>query len=108
MYKQQRYELVESLQLKGITDELLLQAISKVEREKFISAVMKPNSYKDIALPIGHGQTISQPYTIAIMTQALEIKKGDKVLEIGTGSGYQAAILYCPFLFVMLQSLLQL
>ena len=93
MYKQQRYELVESLQLKGITDELLLQAISKVEREKFISAVMKPNSYKDIALPIGHGQTISQPYTIAIMTQALEIKKGDKVLEIGTGSGYQAAIL---------------
>jgi protein-L-isoaspartate(D-aspartate) O-methyltransferase len=94
MYKQQRYELVESLQLKGITDELLLQAISKVEREKFISAVMKPNSYKDIALPIGHGQTISQPYTIAIMTQALEIKKGDKVLEIGTGSGYQAAILY--------------
>jgi len=94
MYKQQRYELVESLRLKGISDESLLQAISKVEREKFVPPVMKPNAYKDIALPIGYGQTISQPYTIAIMTEALQIKKGDKVLEIGTGSGYQAAILF--------------
>jgi protein-L-isoaspartate(D-aspartate) O-methyltransferase len=94
MYKQQRYELVESLRLKGISDELLLQAMSKVEREKFVSAVMKPNAYKDIALPIGYGQTISQPYTIAIMTEALQIKKGDKVLEIGTGSGHQAALLF--------------
>jgi len=94
MYKQQRYELVESLRLKGIADELLLQAMTKVEREKFVSAIMKPNAYKDIALPIGYGQTISQPFTIAIMTEALQIKKGDKVLEIGTGSGYQAALLY--------------
>ena len=94
MYKQQRYELVENLRLKGITDEVILKALSNVEREKFISSVMKPNAYKDIALPIGYGQTISQPFTIAIMTQALEVKKGDKVLEIGTGSGYQAAILY--------------
>jgi len=94
MYKLQRYELVESLRLKGITDELLLQSMAKVEREKFVSAVMKPNAYKDIALPIGYGQTISQPFTIAIMTEALQIKKGDKVLEIGTGSGYQAALLY--------------
>jgi protein-L-isoaspartate(D-aspartate) O-methyltransferase len=94
MYKQQRYELVESLRLKGIADDLLLQAMSKVEREKFVSAVMKSNAYKDIALPIGYGQTISQPFTIAIMTEALQIKKGDKVLEIGTGSGYQAALLY--------------
>jgi len=94
MYKLQRSELVENLRLKGISDELLLQAISKVEREKFVSPVMKPNAYKDIALPIGYGQTISQPYTIAIMTEALQIKKGDKVLEIGTGSGYQAAILF--------------
>ncbi|MCW8804114.1 MAG: protein-L-isoaspartate O-methyltransferase, partial [Ignavibacteriaceae bacterium] len=84
MYKLQRYELVESLRLKGITDELLLQAMAKVEREKFVSTVMKPNAYKDIALPIGYGQTISQPFTIAIMTEALQIKKGDKVLEIGT------------------------
>jgi protein-L-isoaspartate(D-aspartate) O-methyltransferase len=94
MYKLQRFELVESLRLKGITDELILKALTVVEREKFVSSVMKPNAYKDIALPIGYGQTISQPFTIAIMTQALEVKRGDKVLEIGTGSGYQAAILY--------------
>ncbi len=94
MHKQQRYELVESLRLKGIADEFLLQAMSKVEREKFVTSVMKPNAYKDIALPIGYGQTISQPFTIAIMTEALQIKKGDKVLEIGTGSGYQAALLF--------------
>jgi len=94
MYKKQRYNLVENLRMKNISDELLLQAISNVEREKFVSPVMKPNAYKDIALPIGYGQTISQPYTIAVMTQALQIKKGDKVLEIGTGSGYQAAILF--------------
>jgi protein-L-isoaspartate(D-aspartate) O-methyltransferase len=94
MYKQQRYDLVASLRLKGITDELLLQALAKVEREKFVSSVMKPNAYKDIALPIGYGQTISQPFTIAIMTEALQIIKGDKVLEVGTGSGYQAALLY--------------
>jgi protein-L-isoaspartate(D-aspartate) O-methyltransferase len=94
MYKKQRYELVESLRLKGISDEPLLQAISKVEREKFVSPVMKPNAYKDIALPIGYNQTISQPFTIAIMTSALQVKKGDKVLEIGTGSGYQAAVLF--------------
>ena len=94
MYKLQRYELVQNLRLKGISDEILLQAVSKVEREKFVQSVMKPNAYKDIALPIGYGQTISQPYTIAVMTEALQIKKGDKVLEIGTGSGYQAAVLF--------------
>jgi len=94
MYKKQRYNLVENLRMKNISDELLLQAISNVEREKFVSPVMKPNAYKDIALPIGYGQTISQPYTITVMTEALAIKKGDKVLEIGTGSGYQAAILF--------------
>jgi protein-L-isoaspartate(D-aspartate) O-methyltransferase len=94
MYKQQRFELIENLKLKGISDESLLQAMSRVEREKFVSPVMKPNAYKDIALPIGYSQTISQPYTIAVMTQALEVKKGDKVLEIGTGSGYQAAVLF--------------
>ena len=94
MYKQQRRELVENLKLKGISDESLLIALGKVEREKFVQPVMKPNAYKDIALPIGYGQTISQPYTIAIMTEALQVNKGDKVLEIGTGSGYQAAILF--------------
>jgi protein-L-isoaspartate(D-aspartate) O-methyltransferase len=94
MYKLQRYELVENLKLKGITDKILLQALSKVEREKFVQPVMKQNAYKDIALPIGYGQTISQPFTIAVMTEALQIKKGDRVLEIGTGSGYQASILF--------------
>ena len=94
MYRLQRTELVENLRLKGISDESLLQAIRKVEREKFVPPVMKPNAYKDIALPIGYSQTISQPYTIAIMTESLQVKKGDKVLEIGTGSGYQAAVLF--------------
>lgn len=94
MYKQQRFELVESLRLKGIKDELLLQAMLNVEREKFMPSGVRQHAYKDIALPIGYGQTISQPYTIAIMTEALQIKKGDKALEIGTGSGYQAALLY--------------
>lgn len=94
MYKQQRFELVESLRLKGITDELFLQAMLKIEREKFIPTGVRQHAYKDIALPIGYGQTISQPYTIAIMTEALMVKKGDKALEIGTGSGYQAALLY--------------
>ena len=94
MYKQQRIELVESLRLKGITDELFLQAMLKVEREKFIPSGVRQHTYKDIALPIGYGQTISQPYTIAVMTEALKVEKGDKALEIGTGSGYQAALLY--------------
>ena len=94
MYKQQRFELIESLRLKGMKDELFLQAVLNVEREKFIPSGVRQHAYKDIALPIGYGQTISQPYTIAVMTEALQIKKGDKVLEIGTGSGYQAALLY--------------
>ena len=94
MYKQQRFELVESLRLKGIEDENLLQAMTRVEREKFIPSGVRQHAYKDIALPIGNGQTISQPYTIAVMTQALQLKRGDKILEIGTGSGYQAAILF--------------
>ncbi len=93
MYKLRRLELVESLERKGITDSSLLNAMREVEREKFLPSGMRANAYRDIALPIGYGQTISQPYTIGIMTQALNVKKGDKVLEIGTGSGYQAALL---------------
>ena len=94
MFKQQRSELVDSLSKKGIFDEVLLRAMNEVQREKFIPSGVHAHAYKDIALPIGYGQTISQPYTIAIMTQALKVKKGDKILEIGTGSGYQAALLY--------------
>ena len=93
MYKFQRLELIDSLANKGIYDEGILKAMREVPREKFIPSGVRPHAYKDIALPIGFGQTISQPYTIAIMTQALAVKKNDKVLEIGTGSGYQAALL---------------
>ena len=93
MYKLQRLELVESLEKKGITDESFLNAMRDVEREKFIPSGVRQHTYRDIALPIGHGQTISQPYTIGIMTQALNVKKGNKALEIGTGAGYQAALL---------------
>lgn len=93
MYKLQRLELVESLELKGIHDKSVINALREVQREKFIPTGVRSHAYRDIALPIGFGQTISQPYTIAIMTQALKVKEGDKALEIGTGSGYQAALL---------------
>jgi len=85
--------LVDSLAEKGINDKNVLKAMREVQREKFVPLLMKLNAYRDIALPIGYEQTISQPYTVAIMTQALSVKKGNKILEIGTGSGYQAAIL---------------
>jgi protein-L-isoaspartate(D-aspartate) O-methyltransferase len=93
MYETEREELVEKLRKRGITDENVLRALSIIERDKFVPDPLKIHAYKDIALPIGYGQTISQPYTVAYMTQALELKKKDKVLEIGTGSGYQAALL---------------
>lgn len=94
MYEVERQELIDKLRAKGITDESVLDAIGKVERHLFIPDAMKHFAYNDIALPIGYGQTISQPYTVAIMTEALKLKKGSKILEIGTGSGYQAAILF--------------
>lgn len=93
MFEAEREELAENLKNKGITDENVLNAIRKVERHLFVQPAMIHHAYKDVALPIGHNQTISQPYTVAVMTQALELKPGEKVLEIGTGSGYQAAIL---------------
>lgn len=93
MSRYQRQQLVETLRKKGITDERVLEAIGTIEREKFIPQTMIHNAYKDIALPIGYEQTISQPYTVAFMTEKLNVKKGDKILEVGTGSGYQAAIL---------------
>jgi protein-L-isoaspartate(D-aspartate) O-methyltransferase len=92
-YFEKRYQLVESLKRKGITDEHLLFAIGEVPRENFVEKGFINRAYDDTALPIRHNQTISQPYTVAYMTELLEIQKGDKVLEIGTGSGYQAAIL---------------
>ncbi len=94
MYERERLELVDKLSEKGIADIFVLKAIGEVERHLFVPKAMKHHAYKDIALPIGYGQTISQPYTVAFMTQALKLKPNLKVLEIGTGSGYQAAILY--------------
>ena len=88
-----RKQLVDILKKKGIDDEAVLKAIGKVPRHFFFDETFWNQAYKDIAFPIGEGQTISQPYTVAYQTQLLHIKKGDKVLEIGTGSGYQACIL---------------
>lgn len=90
---EERKSLVEHLWQKGIKDEALLKAIYSVPREKFISGALRKFAYDDNALPIECAQTISQPFTVAYMTQALNVKPGDKVLEIGTGSGYQTAIL---------------
>jgi len=93
MYEIERTELTAKLETKGINNRLVLSAINTVERHLFVPDIMKQHAYEDTALPIGSGQTISQPYTVAFMTQALGVKRGQKVLEIGTGSGYQAAVL---------------
>lgn len=86
-------ELIALLRQKGITDEKVLSAFEKVDRHKFIESFMWDKAYLDIALKIKYNQTISQPFTVAFQSQLLKIEKGDKVLEIGTGSGFQAAIL---------------
>jgi protein-L-isoaspartate(D-aspartate) O-methyltransferase len=88
-----RKKLVQKLRERGIEDENVLAAIGKVPRHYFFDETFWVQAYKDIAFPIGDGQTISQPYTVAYQSQLLHIKKGDKVLEIGTGSGYQTCIL---------------
>ena len=88
-----RKQLVEELRKKGIEDEKVLNAIGKVPRHYFFDETFWNQAYKDIAFPIGAGQTISQPYTVAYQTELLHIRKGDKVLEIGTGCGYQTCIL---------------
>lgn len=94
VFYQKRLEMVE-YQLKGrdIVDKRVLDAMLKVERHKFVPKDLQHLAYIDEPLPIGFGQTISQPYIVALMTQLLELKGDEKVLEIGTGSGYQAAIL---------------
>lgn len=88
-----RQKLVKKLAEKGIKDERVLAAIQKVPRHVFFENALLEHAYQDKAFPIGEGQTISQPYTVAFQTEKLEIKPGDKVLEIGTGSGYQACVL---------------
>lgn len=88
-----RNQLVKQLQDKGITDENVLDAIGKIPRHLFMESSFENFAYQDKAFPIGAGQTISQPYTVAFQTQLLEVKKEAKILEIGTGSGYQTAVL---------------
>ena len=92
-FSSERSQLQQFLRSKGIADPTVLRAMAKVPREQFLEKNFARRAYEDSALPIGSGQTISQPYTVAYMSQALGLKKGEKVLEIGTGSGYQAAIL---------------
>lgn len=87
-------EMVESqLKARGIEDERVLDAFRKVPRHLFVPENMISSAYDDFAMPIGSGQTISQPYMVAIMSKKLELKGSEKVLEVGTGSGYQAASL---------------
>jgi protein-L-isoaspartate(D-aspartate) O-methyltransferase len=92
-HKGMRRRLIEVLKEKGIKDEKVLDAFYQVPRHFFLDKAFEELAYEDKAMPIGEGQTISQPYTVAYQTQLLEVEKRDKVLEIGTGSGYQAAIL---------------
>jgi protein-L-isoaspartate(D-aspartate) O-methyltransferase len=90
----QRQRMVEQqLKPRGIKDERVLAAMAKVPREEFIPVDVRPSAYEDGPLPIGYDQTISQPYVVAFMTEQLRPKRSDRVLEIGSGSGYQAAIL---------------
>ena len=93
MHKGMRRKLVEEIRSKGISDEQVLDAIGAIPRHLFMDNTFVQFAYVDKAFPIAVGQTISQPYTVAFQTQALELKKYDKVLEVGTGSGYQAAVL---------------
>ena len=93
-YREIRKRMVETqIRARGVTDEAVLAAMEKVPRHEFVLPQYLDHAYADHPLPIGYGQTISQPYIVAWMTKLLEIKRGDKVLEIGTGSGYQAAVL---------------
>ncbi|HEX6981709.1 MAG TPA: protein-L-isoaspartate(D-aspartate) O-methyltransferase [Balneolaceae bacterium] len=92
-FNQRRKQLVHTLKEKGIKDSRVLEAFGIVPRHIFVDTALQDRAYKDTALPIGKEQTISQPFTVARQTELLEVKPGERVLEIGTGSGYQAAIL---------------
>lgn len=94
LHKGKRKALVTLLRQKGIKCEKVLDAINKLPRHFFFDSALISHAYEDKAFPIGEGQTISQPYTVAFQTELLDIQPGDKVLEIGTGSGYQGSILH--------------
>jgi protein-L-isoaspartate(D-aspartate) O-methyltransferase len=93
LHKGLRKKLVEEIRKKGIRSEAVLEAINRVPRHLFMDSGFVHFAYRDQAFPIAAGQTISQPFTVAFQTELLDIRKGDKVLEVGTGSGYQAAVL---------------
>jgi protein-L-isoaspartate(D-aspartate) O-methyltransferase len=92
-HKGMRKQLIDQLRLKGITDERVLTAFDAIPRHFFLDLVFEQQAYSNVAFQIGAGQTISHPYTVAFQTSILELKKGEKVLEIGTGSGFQTCIL---------------
>jgi len=93
-YAQKRKAMIEhDIKGRGIKDKEVLKAMGKIPRQLFVDKGLMKKAYSDHPLPIGEGQTISQPYVVALMTEALQLKSADKVLEIGTGSGYQAAVL---------------
>ena len=92
-HKGMRKQLIDQLRKKGITDERVLTAFDAIPRHFFLDLAFEQQAYSDVAFQIGSGQTISQPYTVAFQTSILELKKGEKVLEIGTGSGFQSCIL---------------
>ncbi len=92
-YETLREQMVARLQSAGIEDQAVLQAMRKIPRHEFVARGLEDQAYDEKALPIGFGQTISHPYTVALMTQTLQVRKGQRILEIGTGSGYQAAVL---------------
>ena len=93
-HKGLRQQLINELRSKGIKEEKILEAFRDIPRHYFLEKTFADWAYKDVAFPIDADQTISQPYTVAVQTALLDIKKGDKILEIGTGSGFQACILY--------------
>lgn len=92
-HAERRKALVETVRAQGIADEKVLEAIGAVPRHEFVPEEIRAWAYLDRPLPIGHDQTISQPYIVALMTELLRVRKGQRILEVGTGSGYQAAVL---------------
>ena len=92
-YRELRRQLADGIRRKGITDENVIQAIDTIPRHLFMPTDLKEFSYEDKAFPIGEGQTISQPFTVAYQTQLLAVKRNEKILEVGTGSMYQACVL---------------
>jgi protein-L-isoaspartate(D-aspartate) O-methyltransferase len=92
-YAAARHQMIERIRARGVTDAAVLAALEAVPRHLFVPAEQRAKAYDDRPLPIGDGQTISQPYMVALMTSLLELRPGERVLEVGTGSGYQAAVL---------------